>query len=54
MRGFFYMDHLFHMSHVLSLISLTVTSIVENVEAMKERYPAYERISAVLRTISEV
>ncbi|KAJ6845640.1 putative tRNA (guanine(26)-N(2))-dimethyltransferase 2 isoform X1 [Iris pallida] len=30
-----------------------VLSILANVKAMKERYPAYERISAVLTTISE-
>lgn len=31
-----------------------VSSILANVKASKERYPAYERISAVLTTISEV
>lgn len=31
-----------------------VSSILKNVEGMKERYPAYEKVSAVLRTISEV
>lgn len=31
-----------------------VTSILEDVKSMKDRYPAYERISAVLTTISEV
>ncbi|KAL1809659.1 hypothetical protein ACET3Z_026649 [Daucus carota] len=30
-----------------------VTSILEDVKSMKDRYPAYERISAVLTTISE-
>lgn len=30
-----------------------VLSILANVKSMKERYPAYERISAVLTTISE-
>lgn len=31
-----------------------VTSILSDVKSMKERYPAYDRISAVLTTISEV
>lgn len=31
-----------------------VTSILDDVKTMKDRYPAYERISAVLTTISEV
>ncbi|KAL8171512.1 hypothetical protein V2J09_023316 [Rumex salicifolius] len=30
-----------------------VTSILENVNCMKDRYPAYDRIAAVLTTISE-
>ncbi|CAN1765275.1 Probable tRNA (guanine(26)-N(2))-dimethyltransferase 1 [Linum perenne] len=30
-----------------------VTSILDDVKSMKERYPAYERISAVLTTVSE-
>ncbi|KAI3953687.1 hypothetical protein MKW98_017511 [Papaver atlanticum] len=30
-----------------------VTSILENVQSLKERYPAYDRISAVLTTVSE-
>ncbi|KAG7575680.1 S-adenosyl-L-methionine-dependent methyltransferase [Arabidopsis thaliana x Arabidopsis arenosa] len=30
-----------------------VTSILNNVKSMKDRYPAYERISAVLTTVSE-
>lgn len=31
-----------------------VTSILADVKSMKDRYPAYDRISAVLTTISEV
>lgn len=31
-----------------------VAAILANVKSMKERYPAYERISAVLTTVSEV
>jgi tRNA (guanine26-N2/guanine27-N2)-dimethyltransferase len=31
-----------------------VLSILENVKSMQERYPAYEKITAVLTTISEV
>lgn len=31
-----------------------VAAMLANVKSMKERYPAYERISAVLTTISEV
>lgn len=31
-----------------------VTSILSDVKSMKDRYPAYERISAVVTTISEV
>ncbi|CAN1765276.1 Probable tRNA (guanine(26)-N(2))-dimethyltransferase 1 [Linum perenne] len=31
-----------------------VTSILDDVKSMKERYPAYERISAVLTTVSEI
>lgn len=31
-----------------------VTSILSDVKSMKDRYPAYDRISAVLTTISEV
>jgi tRNA G26 N,N-dimethylase Trm1 len=31
-----------------------VTSILKSVKSMKDRYPAYDRISAVLTTISEV
>lgn len=31
-----------------------VSSILTSVKTMKERYPAYEKISAVLTTISEV
>ena len=31
-----------------------VASILENVKSMKDRYPAYDRISAVLGTVSEV
>lgn len=31
-----------------------VLSILENVKSMQERYPAYEKILAVLTTISEV
>ncbi|CAN1246006.1 Probable tRNA (guanine(26)-N(2))-dimethyltransferase 2 [Linum grandiflorum] len=31
-----------------------VTSILDDVKSIKERYPAYERISAVLTTVSEV
>lgn len=31
-----------------------VTSILADVHSMKDRYPAYDRISAVLTTISEV
>lgn len=31
-----------------------VSSILEDVKSMKDRYPAYSRISAVLTTISEV
>jgi len=31
-----------------------VTSVLEGVKSMKDRYPAYDRISAVLTTISEV
>lgn len=31
-----------------------VTSILANVKSMKDRYPAYNRISAILTTISEV
>ncbi|KAF6140078.1 hypothetical protein GIB67_001819 [Kingdonia uniflora] len=30
-----------------------VTSILENVKSMKDQYPAYDRISAVLTTVSE-
>lgn len=31
-----------------------VTSILADLKTMKDRYPAYDRISAVLTTISEV
>ncbi|CAN1271832.1 Probable tRNA (guanine(26)-N(2))-dimethyltransferase 1 [Linum perenne] len=31
-----------------------VTSILDDVKSMKDRYPAYERISAVLTTVSEI
>lgn len=31
-----------------------VTSMLADVKSMKESYPAYDRISAVLTTISEV
>lgn len=31
-----------------------VLSILASVKAMKERYPAYEKITAVLTTVSEV
>lgn len=31
-----------------------VTFILDNVNTMKDRYPAYDKISAVLTTISEV
>lgn len=31
-----------------------VPSIISNISAMKDRYPAYERISAVLTSVSEV
>ena len=31
-----------------------VLSILANVKAMKDRYPAYDKISSVLTTISEV
>ena len=31
-----------------------VTAILADVKSMKDRYPAYDRISAVLTTISEV
>lgn len=30
-----------------------VTSILNSVKSMKDRYPAYDRISAVLTTVSE-
>lgn len=31
-----------------------VTSMLADVKSMKDRYPAYDRISAVLTTVSEV